>query len=279
MNNHLFEPKEILRMNNSARSVRIPITWLDLIGEHRLTQCWIVFFNNRYDHNTTCKGNFINQLMVIGEIETVEDFFRAYCLIKKPSELPINVELRIFRSGVIPMWEYNPEGGALIFKISMKTNINESWEQLILACIGEHFNTLNVVGIVLSTKADEFYIQVWVKKAKEEKKYIVKILGDIFKIDFSKGKIYFKTHHASMIDRFSTNNIQEYRLRKKIMFDIANYQIMGGCLNQREENKEPSQINEQAEIRGPQDRTSLSVVPEAFTEEETEELPAERRDS
>ena len=99
------------------------------------------------------------------------------------------------------MWEDSPKGGCWIVTLPLNKNINVKWERLLLACIGEHFNDLNVVGVVLSLRTNEEIIQLWLKDTKLESSKLEasKKLKELLEIDFTNIHIYFKDHEKSMI--------------------------------------------------------------------------------
>ena len=41
----------------------------------------------------------------MGQISTVEQFFQYFVYMKKPSEMPREIDLFFFREGEVPMWE------------------------------------------------------------------------------------------------------------------------------------------------------------------------------
>jgi hypothetical protein len=41
----------------------------------------------------------------MGHISTIEQFFQYYVYMKKPSEMPREIDLFFFRENEIPMWE------------------------------------------------------------------------------------------------------------------------------------------------------------------------------
>lgn len=191
------------------------VTWIELIGEHPLQTPWLFIFNEKGSKIWTSKEHFMNRLTAIGKMETIEDFFRAYTYIQMPSEFPYDVELRLFRYGVMPMWEYCPDGGAWIVKVRRGCNINKYWERLIFACIGEQFYTKNVIGAVLSVRQKCYIVQVWVNNPDEDAIPVVKFLEEAFDGNFRKGKIYLKTHHKAMLDNSSSHNTESFQLRKR----------------------------------------------------------------
>lgn len=54
---------------------------------------------------------------------------------KKPSEMPREIDLFFFREGEVPMWEESPNGGIWIIKIKKEDNVNKMWESLLLSLI------------------------------------------------------------------------------------------------------------------------------------------------
>jgi hypothetical protein len=84
--------------------------------EHKLQTHWCFWYNSRVrtekalPYSDKLKNLGINKCpshtnVLIGEVATVEDFFRFYCYFKRPSEMPKEVDFHFFRKGEIPMWE------------------------------------------------------------------------------------------------------------------------------------------------------------------------------
>lgn len=49
--------------------------------------------------------SYRDKLKNLGQISTVEGFFQYYAFMKKPSEMPREIDLFFFRESEIPMWE------------------------------------------------------------------------------------------------------------------------------------------------------------------------------
>lgn len=49
--------------------------------------------------------NYRDRLKNLGQISTVEQFFNYYTYMKKPTEMPREIDLFFFRENEIPMWE------------------------------------------------------------------------------------------------------------------------------------------------------------------------------
>jgi translation initiation factor 4E len=110
--------------------------------------------------NSTYQSN----LQKIATFGTVEDFWRHYIHIKRPSQLSRDVNLYLFRdrANCSPMWEAFPNGGCWILKIKKKANVlGKMWQDLVFAAIGEAFEELDVVGIAMAIRSKEDMLSVW----------------------------------------------------------------------------------------------------------------------
>ena len=56
---------------------------------------------------------------------------------KKPSEMPREIDIHFFRDNLVPMWEDSPEGGIVILKIKKDDNIDKMWESILFAMVGK----------------------------------------------------------------------------------------------------------------------------------------------
>lgn len=79
--------------------------------------------------------SYRESLKDLGLISTVEQFFQYFVYMKKPSEMPREIDLFFFREGEVPMWEESPNGGIWIIKIKKEDNVNKMWESLLLSLI------------------------------------------------------------------------------------------------------------------------------------------------
>ncbi|CAL1163848.1 unnamed protein product [Cladocopium goreaui] len=97
----------------------------------------------RYDKKTSDRKEseqYMEGLKQLGSFNTVEGFYRHYSFLLRPSELPRDHNVLLFRKGYRPMWEEFPEGGCWIIRIKRKASqnyVNRMWENLLLAFIGE----------------------------------------------------------------------------------------------------------------------------------------------
>ncbi|KAG9406760.1 hypothetical protein AC1031_003083 [Aphanomyces cochlioides] len=133
------------------------------IEEHPLQTGWSLWFDKKMPKRTDV-STYQSNLQKIANFATVEDFWRHYIHVKRPSQLPKDTNLYLFRDqpNCAPMWEAFPNGGCWILKIKKKANVlGKMWQDLLFAVIGEAFETLNVVGIAMAIRSKEDMISVW----------------------------------------------------------------------------------------------------------------------
>ena len=53
--------------------------------------------------------SYRDQLKPLGTIPTIEHFFNYYVHMKKPSEMPREIDIFFFRSNLVPMWEVSTQ--------------------------------------------------------------------------------------------------------------------------------------------------------------------------
>lgn len=97
----------------------------------------------------------------------VQSFWNTYAYLKPPSTLPVVTDYQLFRSGVRPVWEdpENIKGGKWILRLR-KGIVDQLWEDLVLAIIGGNIvdDTADVCGAVVSIRAAEDIISVWIRR-------------------------------------------------------------------------------------------------------------------
>ena len=86
--------------------------------------------------------SYRDQLKPLGKMPTLEHFFNYYVHMKKPSEMPREIDIHFFRENLVPMWEDSPEGGILIIKIKKDDNIDKMWESILFAMMGKSISAL-----------------------------------------------------------------------------------------------------------------------------------------
>ncbi|KAK0440216.1 translation initiation factor eIF4e [Desarmillaria tabescens] len=109
-----------------------------------------------FSHSTE-SNDYEAGLTVIGEFNTVKDFFRYFNWLKPPSKLERNSNYHLFKSGIKPMWEdeANANGG--------KWGIGAgNW--LAMALVGEELEEGDeICGAVVSLRSKVDRSQVWTR--------------------------------------------------------------------------------------------------------------------
>ena len=114
--------------------------------------------------------NYENCMTKLGSFETVQQFWKMYSFMKRPSKVDDHCDLMLvrgfddfvcdplykiqFKSGIRPLWEEesNRDGGRWSIRIR-RHNTDRYWENAIMAMIGEQFMVGNeICGMVLSLR-------------------------------------------------------------------------------------------------------------------------------
>jgi|Transcript_78680 translation initiation factor 4E len=170
-----------------------------------------------YDKKTSDKkesDQYMEGLKQLGSFNTVEGFYRHYTWLMRPTELPRDHNILLFRRGYKPMWEEFPEGGCWIIRIKRKVAqnyVNRMWENLLIACIGEAFEMPDVVGCVLSTRLKDDVLSVWnlSNRNTEARFRIGEKLKEVLDLDMN-ALIQYKDHMQSLQDYSTFRNAKNY---------------------------------------------------------------------
>lgn len=182
-------------------------------GEAPLETAWTFW----YDKKTTDKkesDQYIEGLRQVGSFNTIEGFYRHYQYLLRPSELPRDHNVYLFRKHYKPMWEEFPEGGCWIIRIKRKSPqsyANHMWENLLLACIGEAFEMPDVVGAVLSTRLKDDVLSIWnlSNRGTPARFRIGEKLKEILDLNMT-ALIQYKDHMQSLQDYSTYRNAKNY---------------------------------------------------------------------
>ena len=90
--------------------------------------------------------------------------------LRRPTAMPYGTNLHVFREGVQPVWEdpHFKEGCSFAIK-SQKFQSSKYWEDLLLAMLGEQFETPDfVMGVVLKLRPQFDKIDIWLKDSTNE---------------------------------------------------------------------------------------------------------------
>lgn len=145
------------------------------LSKHALHHSWCLWAL-KSDGSST-KDNWHGSQMKVGEFDTVEDFWRHFNNIRRPSKLG-TIDFSMFKKDIAPAWEDETckHGGRWIAKLESKTpaeDFDKLWMELILTMIGEAFNGDGgelVCGAVASARAKgNSKVALWVSEKDQEK--------------------------------------------------------------------------------------------------------------
>lgn len=157
-------------------------------GPHKLQNTW-VFWEHKHCTND---ADWSNAMREICEFGTVEDFWKYFSYIPRPSEIfsdgsssgrkEVNGKtieaFSVFKKGIRPEWEdpANRSGSELVCRKTMNLDLVDTyWENLVLAMIGEAMDEDDDVcggRIVDKSKKGStrtlFKIELWLRTASSE---------------------------------------------------------------------------------------------------------------
>eukprot|EP00695_Tsukubamonas_globosa_P003288 TRINITY_DN551_c0_g1_i1.p1 TRINITY_DN551_c0_g1~~TRINITY_DN551_c0_g1_i1.p1 ORF type:complete len:231 (+),score=86.91 TRINITY_DN551_c0_g1_i1:99-791(+) len=180
-------------------------------AEHQLQSNWSFWFDQKKANK---QSTFSEGLQLLGSFNTVEEFWRFYVYLLKPSQLPKNVSIHMFRNKMKPMWEEYPNGGCWIVKLKKHSEFADRlWEQLCFACIGEIFEDPDVCGVVFSNRKEEDVVSIWNAdnanttvrfRIGEKLKQILQLTTNTI--------IEYKSHAKSIKDKSTYKNAELYKV-------------------------------------------------------------------
>jgi len=187
---------------------------------HPLEYEWTFWYDKRPAPGKRMKGeqeSYENNLRAIGTFGTVEDFWRYYNHLVKPSKLEINSNYHFFKEGIKPMWEdsANSKGGKWVFTFRDKNVLDVCWENVVLGLVGETLDEDNeITGAVISRRKAGDRIAVW-NKTKDNEVAILGIgrkLKAMLGVDPNKVNSSYQSHEDSMKSGASYSNPSRYKL-------------------------------------------------------------------
>jgi len=187
---------------------------------HALECDWTFWYDKRPTQGKRMKGeqeNYESNLRAIGTIGTVEDFWRYYNHLVKPSKLEFNSNYHFFKEGIKPMWEdaANAKGGKWVFTIRDKNIVDSCWENVVLGLVGETLDVDNeITGAVMSRRKAGDRIAVWNKSNTNEMAIlgIGRKLKAFLGVDPTKVISSYQSHEDSMKTGASYSNPARYKL-------------------------------------------------------------------
>lgn len=187
-------------------------------GEHPLETAWTLWVDKK-GGTAKRQAAYKEGLVKLGTFNTVEGFLRLRAFIKRPSSFPRDHNLVCFRSGALPMWEEFPDGGCWNYRMRRTTEsdalADSAWSSMLTACIGERFETPNVVGCVLSSRLKEIAISVWNASNTTDTSVRFKIgehIRDVLNLP-TNTLLEYKDHESSIRDFSSYRNARAYIMK------------------------------------------------------------------
>lgn len=187
---------------------------------HPLEYEWTYWYDKRPVAGRRMRGEqeaYESNLRPIGTFGTVEDFWRYYNHIFKPSKMESNANQHLFKKDIKPMWEdsANHKGGKWIIVIrNDKQLLDSCWENLVLALVGETLEAGDeVCGAVVSRRKNGDKIAIWNKN--KHKDDAILALGKKLKLLLGlegKLKMVYQFHEDSMKSGASYSNPDKHVL-------------------------------------------------------------------
>ena len=158
-------------------------------------------------------STYRDNLHQLGTVGTVEDFWRHYVHMKRPSELEEGTNVYLFRDGHVPMWESYPQGGCWILKLRKTPGVSSKlWQDLLLAAIGEVFEEPTVAGVGLATRAHHDILSLWNSdnSLPALRFKLGEKLREALDLPSDKTLIQYKAHARSLVDKHTFSNTEDF---------------------------------------------------------------------
>lgn len=136
--------------------------------QHGLQDSWTLWYDDPAHSANVKNAEWEENLKLICEFKTIEEFWGMLNILKKPSEIPNGANYSLFKTGIKPMWEepVNKEGGKWTYTCSKarRAELDNCWLHTSLALIGNRFgNNSNISGAVVSSRKGGDRIALWTK--------------------------------------------------------------------------------------------------------------------
>jgi len=188
---------------------------------HPLENEWSFWYDKRPAAGKRVRGeqeSYESNLREIGCFGTVEDFWRYYNHMMKPSKIENNSNYHFFKKGIKPMWEdsSNAKGGKWVLTLKGdRGNADLVWENVILALVGETLDVEDeICGAVFSKRKGGDRIAVW-NRSRDNDAAIITI-GRQLKVllgpEGAKIQTSYQNHEDSMKSGASYSNPSRYKI-------------------------------------------------------------------
>ncbi|KAF2646850.1 IF4E-domain-containing protein [Massarina eburnea CBS 473.64] len=164
--------KPASRIVNSARKESLSTTSSEEVASSSappdigapwpLKYTWVIW----YRPPTPKNSDYEKSTKPLCRMSTVQDFWKIFSHLNRPSTLPTVSDYHFFKDGIRPVWEdeENKRGGKWIMRLK-KGVADRYWEELLMALIGDQFMEAGdeVCGFVLSVRSGEDVFSIWTK--------------------------------------------------------------------------------------------------------------------
>ncbi|KAK3584699.1 hypothetical protein CHS0354_021372 [Potamilus streckersoni] len=136
-------------------------------GEHPLQFNYAYWFSRKSPGKQS--ASYDQNLKLVGTFASVEQFWKLYSHMVRPSDLTGHSDYHLFKEGIRPVWEdsANRTGGKWIIRLK-KGLASRCWENLILAMLGEQFMVgEEICGAVISIRYQEDILSLWNRTAND----------------------------------------------------------------------------------------------------------------
>jgi len=208
--------------NANSNSASSAVNKIDTTIMHPLESEWAFWYDRRAQQTKRARGEkdaYESNLRPLGTFNTVEDFWRYYNHMVKPSKMENNANYHLFKSSVKPMWEdkANARGGKWIITLKgekEKPMLDQYWENLCLALVGETLDVgEEVTGAVVSRRKAGDRIAIWTRNRDDETSIMAighrirSVVGVVQHVALA-----YQSHEDSMRSGASYTNPNKYTL-------------------------------------------------------------------
>lgn len=189
-------------------------------SRHPLENEWSFWYDKRPATSRRVRGeqdSYESNLREIGNFGTVEDFWRYYNHMVKPSKIETNANYHFFKKGIKPMWEdaQNSKGGKWVITMKDKGLVDILWENVLLGLVGETLDIEDeVCGAVFSRRKGGDRIAVWNRNRANEPAImsIGRQLKAILGADYNRVQSSYQNHEDSIKSGASYSNPSMYKM-------------------------------------------------------------------
>ena len=176
---------------------------------------WKLWCDTKPEGDKVISGFYGDRLHDICNMKDIAEYHQHDSYMKDPLTIPKNTNLYVFQDSMRPMWEHFPDGGCWSYKVKRgEAKLASIWDKLVHACIHDGIGSRNVSGIVLSSRAKEISINVWLVSGQtsELRFEIMERLRTI--LDLHEGdNIQYKDFQTAIKDDSSKLNAVTYRVK------------------------------------------------------------------